>query len=61
MTTALEGGVQVLIHDLAGHVSVYETAGHDQYVGIIVLTDKVCNLRDLAQAGADALMLVQSH
>ena len=41
MATALEGGGQVLVHDLAGHIVVDETAGHYQDVGIIVLTDKV--------------------
>ena len=61
MTTALEGGVQVLVHDLAGHVGIDETAGHYQDVGIVVLTDKVGNLGNPAQAGADTLMLVQSH
>ena len=61
MTTSLKGGVQVLVHYLAGHVGVDETAGHYQDVGIVVLTDKVGNLRNPAQAGADALMLVQGH
>ena len=61
MATALKGGVQVLVHYLAGHVGVDETAGHYQDVGIVVLTDKVGYLRNPAQAGADALMLVQSH
>ena len=61
MTTALEGGVQILVHDLAGHVVVDETTGHYKYVGIIVLTDKVSNLRYPAESGADALMLVESH
>ena len=61
MTTALKGSVQVLVHDLASHVGVDETTGHDKYVGIIVLTDKVCNLRYPAESGADALMLVQGH
>lgn len=61
MATALEGGVQVLVHNLAGHVGVDETAGHNQDVGIVVLTDKVSYLGDPAQSGADALMLVQGH
>lgn len=61
MATALKGGVQVLVHYLAGHVGVDETAGHDQDVSIIVLTDKVSYLGDPAQSGADALMLVQGH
>ena len=61
MTTALEGGVQVLVHNLAGHVGIDKTAGHYQDVGIVVLTDKVSYLRDPAQSGADTLMLVQGH
>ena len=61
MATALKGGVQILVHYLAGHVCVDETARHDKHVGIIVLTDKVSYLGDPAQAGADALMLVQGH
>ena len=61
MTTALKGGVQILVHDFAGHIIVDKTAGHYQYVGIIMLTDKVSNLRDPAESGADTLMLVQSH
>jgi len=61
MTTALKGGVQILVHYLAGHVGVDETAGHYQDVGIVVLTDKMGYLWDPAQSGADALMLVQGH
>ena len=61
MATALKGGVQILVHDLAGHVVVYETAGHYKNVGVIVLTDKVSNLGDPAESGADALMLVEGH
>ena len=61
MATALEGGVQILVHDLAGHIGIDETAGHYQYVGIIVLTDKVSNLGNPAESGTDTLMLVQSH
>ena len=61
MATALKGGVQILVHDLAGHVGIDKTAGHDQYVGIIVLADEVSNLGDPAESGADALMLVQGH
>ena len=48
MATALKGGVQVLVHYLAGHVGVDETAGHYQDVSIVVLTDKVGNLGDPA-------------
>ena len=61
MATALKGGVQILVHDLAGHIGIDETAGHYQYVGIIVLADKMSNLRYPAESGADALMLVQGH
>ena len=61
MTTALEGGVQILVHDLAGHIGINETAGHDKYVGIIMLADEVSYLGNPAESGADTLMLVQSH
>ena len=61
VATSFEGGGQVLVHDLAGHIVVDETAGHYKYVGIIVLTDEVSNLGDPAESGADTLMLVQSH
>ena len=61
VTTALKGGVQVLVHDLAGHVVVYETAGHYKNIGIIVLTYEMSDLGDPAESSTDALMLVQSH
>lgn len=61
MTAAFKLGIQIFIHDFAGHVIVNETSRHDKTVGVIVLTDKVCYLRNPAQTGPDALMLVQGH
>ena len=56
---AFEGGCEELIHDLAGHVIVDETTGHYQYVGIVVLTDEMSDLRNPAQTGTHLLVLVQ--
>jgi hypothetical protein len=59
MATALEGGCEELIHNLTSHVVVDETTWHHKNVSIVVLTDKMCNLRNPAQSGTHLLMLVQ--
>ena len=59
MASAFEGSSKEFIHNLASHVVVDETAWHYQYVGIVVLTDEMCNLRNPAQTGAHLLVLVQ--
>ena len=61
VTTALEVCGEELVHDATGHVGIDEAAGHDEHVGIVVLTDEVGNLGNPAQAGAYVLMLVQCH
>ena len=61
MAAALKLCVEELVHDLARHVVVDETAWHHQYVGIVVLTDQVSDLGYPAKAGANALVLVERH
>ena len=61
MTATFKLGREILIHDFASHILVYETSRHHQHVGIVVLTDEVRNLRNPAQTGTDALVLVQRH
>ena len=61
MTATLKLCREVFVHNLARQVLVNEPTGHHQHVGIVVLTDEVGNLRNPAQAGTDALMLVQRH
>ena len=59
VAATFEGCGEELVHNLASHVIVDETAWHYQYVGIVVLTDEMCNLRNPAQSGAHLLVLVQ--
>ena len=61
MASTLEGSGEELVHNLAGHIVVDESAGHDEHVGIVVLTDEVGYLRHPAQARPDRLMLVERH
>ena len=59
MAAAFEGCSKELIHNLTRHVVVDETTWHNQYVSIVMLTDKMCNLRNPAQSCAHLLVLVQ--
>ena len=59
MATAFEGCSKELVHNLTSHIVVDETTGHYQNVGIVVLTDEMCNLRNPAQTGTNLLVLVQ--
>ena len=59
MASAFEGSRKELVHNLASHIVVDETTWHYQYVGIVVLTDEMCNLGNPAQSGAHLLVLVQ--
>ena len=59
VAATFEAGGEELVHNLASHVIVDETAWHYQYVGIVVLTDEMCNLGNPAQSGAHLLVLVQ--
>ena len=61
MASALKLGGEVLVHNLTSHLLVDKATRHHQHVGIVVLTDEVGNLRNPAEASADALMLVQRH
>ena len=59
MASAFEGSRKELVHNLASHIVVDETTWHYQYVGIIVLTDEMSNLRNPTQTGTNLLVLVQ--
>ena len=61
MATTFKLGGEVLVHNLASHLLIDEATRHHQHVSIVVLTNQVSNLRNPAQSGADALMLVQRH
>lgn len=61
MASAFELGGEELIHDALCHGVVDETAGHYEHIGIVVLTDEMCNLGYPAQTGTDGLVLVESH
>ena len=61
MASTFKLGREIFIHDFASHILVYETSRHHQHVGIVVLTDEVRDLRNPAQTGTDALVLVQRH
>ena len=61
MATAFEGGCEELIHDLTSHVVVNETTRHHEHVGIVVLTDQMCNLWNPTQTGTHLLVLVERH
>ena len=59
VAATLEGGGEELIHNLTSHVVVDETTWHHKNVSIVVLTDKMSNLRNPAQSGTHLLMLVK--
>ena len=59
MATTFEGCGEELVHNLASHIVVDESTWHNQYVGIVVLTDEMCNLWYPAQSCAHLLVLVQ--
>ena len=59
MASAFEGGSKELVHNLTGHIVVDKTTWHHEYVGIVVLTDEMCNLWDPAQTSAYLLVLVE--
>ena len=61
VTATFEGSCEELVHNLASHVVVDETTGHDEHIGIVMLTDEVGNLRNPAQSGTHLLVLVQRH
>ena len=59
VATTFEGCGKELVHNLTSHVIIDESTWHYQYVGIVVLTDEMCNLRYPAQTCAHLLVLVQ--
>ena len=59
MAAAFKGCSKELVHNLTGHIVVDESTRHHEYVGIVVLTDEMCNLRDPTQTGAHLLVLVE--
>ena len=61
MAAAFELGGEVLVHNLTGCLFGDEASGHDQHVGIVVLTDEMGNLGNPSQTGTDRLMLVERH
>jgi hypothetical protein len=61
MASAFEGSGKELVHNLASHVVVDETTRHDEYVGVVVLTDEMGNLRNPTQTGTHLLVLVQRN
>ena len=61
MAAAFELSGEILVHNLTGCLLGDEASGHHQHVGIVVLTDEMGNLRNPAQTGTDALMLVERH
>ncbi|OPZ41897.1 MAG: hypothetical protein BWY95_02484 [Bacteroidetes bacterium ADurb.BinA104] len=58
MTASFEGSGEIFVHYLTGSIGVYKTAGHNQHIGIVMLTNKMSHLRDPAETGTDTLMLV---
>ena len=61
MPATLKRSVEKLVHYLTCSLVVDETSGHDQNVGIVVLTCEVSNLWSPAESGTYALVLVESH
>ena len=61
MAAALKLGGEILVHNLTGHLFINETSWHHQYVGIVVLTDEMGDLRNPAEACTDGLVLVECH
>ena len=61
MASTLELSGEVLVHDGSGGLLRDETAWHHEHIGIVVLTDEMSNLRNPAETGTDALVLVERH
>ena len=59
MASALKRGFEELVHDCSCCLVVDEAAWHNQYVGIVVLTAEMGNLRNPCESGANTLMLVE--
>ena len=46
MTSAFKVGRKIFVHDLFSHSIIYKTSWHNEYIGIVVLTDKMSYLRN---------------
>ena len=61
VTTAFELRSKILVHNLTGRIFINETSGHNQYVGIVVLTNQMCNFGNPAEASTNRLVLIERH
>ena len=61
MAAAFELGGEILVHDGTSGILIDKASGHHQHVGIVVLTNEMCYLRNPAQTGTDRLVLVERH
>ena len=59
MATAFETGLEELVHDGLRCLVIDETAGHDQHVGIVVLTTEMGYLWNPSQSCTHSLVLVE--
>ena len=61
MATAFELRSKVLVHNLAGRIFIDETSGHNQYVGIVVLTNQMCNFGNPTETCTNRLVFIERH
>ena len=59
VASALKGRGKELVHNLTSHIVVDKATWHHEYIGIVVLTDEMSNLRNPAQTSTYLLVLVQ--
>ena len=59
VASALKGCGEELVHNLTSHIVVDKATWHHEYIGIVVLTDEMSNLRNPAQTSTYLLVLVQ--
>ena len=61
VASCFECRLEEFVHDFFSRLVVDESSGHYEDVGIIVLTNHVCNFGNPCQTGAHTLVLVQRH
>lgn len=61
MTATLKGSFEELVEDSLGSLVVNETSRKHDYIGIIVLADKLGDILVPSQARTYTLVLVKSH
>ena len=61
MASTFEWSSEIFVHDFACRLLIDKTSWHDEYVGVVVLADKVGNFGSPAEAAADARVLVHRH